>query len=142
MTFNRTWKTVALACAIVSGGLAGAPARAFAGQQVAPDNTKVNERDRQPHQKTADQQANDRTDMETTRQIRKALVADKSLSTSAHNVKIITVAGKVTLKGPVRTSAEKSAVIDKANEVAGPANVTSQLSVTGKPTTHRKSSTR
>ncbi len=142
MTFNYRWSALALGCAM-AGGLAAAPAHAWTAQQPAPDNTKVNGRDRQPAQKTADQQTNNRTDIETTRQIRKALIADKSLSTYAHNIKIITVAGKVTLKGPVHTAAEKSAVVDKANEVAGASNVTSQISVTDKAASSRhKSSTR
>ena len=83
----------------------------------------------QPNQKTADQQKNNASDLETTRQIRKAITADDSLSTDAHNVKIITVDGKVTLKGPVRTAAEKAAVFSKAVEIAGAKNVTNQISI-------------
>jgi hyperosmotically inducible periplasmic protein len=102
---------------------------AAAAQTPAPDNTKTNARDRQPSQVTADQQKNSNADLETTRQIRKALVADKSLSTYAHNVKVVTRNGKVTLKGPVRSADEKKAVEAKAVEVAGAANVTDQMSV-------------
>jgi hypothetical protein len=98
-------------------------------QQPSPDNTKVNKRDQQPNQKTADQQKNNASDLETTRQIRKAITADDSLSTDAHNVKIITVDGKVTLKGPVRTAAEKAAVFSKAVEIAGAKNVNNQISI-------------
>jgi osmotically-inducible protein OsmY len=96
----------------------------------APDNTGRNARDRQATAKTADQQSNATTDVETTRRIRRAIVADKELSTNAHNVKVITRGGKVTLKGPVRTEAEKHAVEAKAADVAGAANVTSEVSVT------------
>jgi osmotically-inducible protein OsmY len=95
-----------------------------------PDNTAVNKRDRTPAAKTADQQSNAKTDMDVTRRIRRAIVDDKSLSTNAHNVKIITHEGKVTLKGPVRTDAEKQTVEAKAIEVAGAGNVTNQISVT------------
>jgi osmotically-inducible protein OsmY len=54
---------------------------------------------------------------------------DKSLSTYAHNVKIIARDGMVTLKGPVRSEEEKRVVETKANEVAGANKVTSQLEV-------------
>jgi osmotically-inducible protein OsmY len=96
----------------------------------APDNTARNARDRQATAKTADQQSNTAADLDTTKRIRQAIVADKALSTNAHNVKIITRAGKVTLKGPVRNDAEKRTVEAKAAEVAGATNVTSQISVT------------
>jgi hyperosmotically inducible protein len=95
----------------------------------AADNSKVNVRDRKPSQVTADQQKNNKTDLDTTRQIRKSLVADKALSVYAHNVKVVTQDGKVTLKGPVRSDDEKKTVEAKAAEVAGAANVTNQMSV-------------
>jgi osmotically-inducible protein OsmY len=78
---------------------------------------------------TADQQQNNKSDLETSRQIRRAIMADKSLSTYAHNIKIVTQQGKVTLRGPVRTEAEKEVVQAKAIEVAGAANVTSAVTV-------------
>jgi hyperosmotically inducible periplasmic protein len=113
-----------IACAV----LAGSDLRAQQ-QPPAPDNTKVNTRDRKPTAVKADQQKNNKTDLETTRQIRKALVADKSLSTYAHNGKVVTQNGKVTLKGPVRSEDEKKAVEAKAAEVAGAGNVTNQISI-------------
>ncbi|MCC6590366.1 MAG: BON domain-containing protein [Bryobacterales bacterium] len=64
-------------------------------------------------------------------QIRKAVVADKSLSTYGHNVKIIATNGKVTLKGPVHTEEESKAIEAKAVEVAGAGNVTNQIAVKG-----------
>jgi osmotically-inducible protein OsmY len=64
-----------------------------------------------------------------TQQIRKAIVQDKSLSTYAHNVKIITQNGQVTLKGPVRSDDEKRALEAKATEVAGAGNVNDELNV-------------
>ena len=119
----------AAACTVIGGLLILGPVtRAHA--QTKADNTKVNQRDRQPSQVTADQQPNNRSDVEITRQIRKALVSDKSLSTYAHNVKIITKAGKVTLKGPVRSADEQKAVEAKATEIAGVGNVTSAISLT------------
>jgi osmotically-inducible protein OsmY len=94
-----------------------------------PDNTKVNERDRNPNQPTADQQKENRSDRDITQQIRKAIVKDKGLSTDAHNVKIVTQNGAVTLKGPVRSEEEKKAVEAKAAEVAGQDKVTNQIEV-------------
>ena len=78
-------------------------------QQASPsvDNTKVNERDRSKNESTADQQKDNRSDREITQQIRQSIMKDKSLSTYAHNVKIITQNGQVTLKGPVRSEDEK-----------------------------------
>lgn len=94
--------------------------------QTRPDNTAANKNDRGT---TADQQKNGRTDVETTREIRKAIVADKSLSTYAHNIKIVTRDGKVDLRGPVRSESEKDAVTAKATEVAGAGNVTATVTV-------------
>lgn len=96
-----------------------------------PDNTKVNKRDRNKAEPTADQQKNNKSDRELTKEIRKAIVADKSLSTYAHNVKIISQNGTVTLKGPVRSEDEKKAVEAKAVSVAGSASIHNELSVTG-----------
>lgn len=111
-----------------------------AGQSPAPDNSKVNARDRKPSQVTADQQKNNQSDLQTTKEIRKALVADKSLSTYAHNVKIVTRDGKVTLKGPVRSDDEKKIVEAKAADVAGATNIINQLSVAPKGQSHRTAS--
>jgi osmotically-inducible protein OsmY len=108
----------------------------------APDNTARNAQDRKTTAKTADKQSNAASDVDTTRRIRQAIVADKTLSTNAHNVKIITRAGKVTLKGPVRNDTEKHAVEAKAAEIAGTNNLTSQISVTeGSSKTHKPAGT-
>ena len=95
----------------------------------APDNTKVNKRDRAKSQPTADQAKETTSDREVTQKIRRAVVADKSLSTYAHNVKVISEHGKVTLKGPVRSEEESKNIEAKATEVAGAGNVINQLSV-------------
>ena len=94
-----------------------------------PDNTKVNDRDRNKAEPTADQQKENRPDRDITRDIRRSIVQDKSLSTYAHNVKIISQNGMVTLKGPVRSEEEKSAVEAKAADIAGKDKVISQLEV-------------
>ena len=98
-------------------------------QSPPPDNTKVNQRDRDGSQSTADQQKENANDKALARQIRQALVKDKALSTYAHNVKVISQGGQVTLKGPVRSQEEKRAVEAKAEQIAGEQNVTSQLEV-------------
>jgi hyperosmotically inducible protein len=95
-----------------------------------PDNTKVNKRDRNTGEPTADKQKMNPADRELTRNIRRSIMADKSLSTYAHNIKIISQDGAVTLKGPVKSDDEKANVIAKAVAVAGSADkVTDQISV-------------
>ena len=97
---------------------------------VKPDNTRVNKQDRDSNQPTADQQKNNASDLNLTKNIRRSIVADKSLSTYAHNVKVISQAGTVTLKGPVKSEAEKSAIVSKAVSLAGGADkVVDQMSV-------------
>jgi hyperosmotically inducible periplasmic protein len=116
---------------LLAGCLAGSGTMLAAQQSVdqnasAPaDNTKVNH----ANEPTADQQQNDQSDRDMTQQIRKSIMQDKSLSTYAHNVKIITQNGQVTLKGPVRSDDEKRTVEAKAAEIAGQDKVTSELAV-------------
>ncbi len=81
---------------------------------TAGDNSKVNQRDQNKTEPTADQQKENRSDLDLTKEIRQSLTKDKSLSTYAHNVKVIAQNGKITLKGPVRSDDEKSAVAAKA----------------------------
>jgi len=100
--------------------------------QTKPDNTATNKRDRNGNTPTADDQKNNKTDLETTRKIRRAIVKDKSLSVDAHNVKIVTRDGTVTLRGPVRSDEEQKAVVAHAAQVAGDANVKSELEVAPK----------
>jgi hyperosmotically inducible periplasmic protein len=97
--------------------------------QTQPDNTKTNKQDRATEAVTADQQKMNQPDRKITQEIRKSLMADKSLSTYAHNVKIVTQNGTVTLKGPVRSEDEKKAIVAKAAEVAGAGKVTDELTV-------------
>jgi len=100
-----------------------------AGAQTPADNTKVNTRDRAEGAATADQQKENTTDREITQKIRRALMDDKTLSTYAHNVKVVAQSGQITLKGPVRTEDEKKTVEAKATEVAGAGHVTNQLTI-------------
>lgn len=93
------------------------------------DNTEKNKRDRKDAEPTADQASNSKSDLDVTAEIRKSIMADKSLSTYAHNVKIIAQDGVVTLKGPVHSAAEKTAVEDKAMAAVGKAKVKSEIEV-------------
>lgn len=98
-------------------------------QQVPADNTKVNQRDRNQNEPTADQQKENSSDRELARQIRRAVVKDKALSTDAHNVKIIAQNGTVTLKGAVKSDEEKQAIESKATEIAGAGKVNDEIQV-------------
>ena len=95
-------------------------------QQPAPDNTKMNKDQNPP---TADQQKMNPADRAITQNIRKSIHDDANLSTYAHNIKIITQNGKVTLRGPVRSEDEKAALQSKAEAVAGAENVTNKLTI-------------
>lgn len=127
----KSTRTLVTSLGLILCGITG-PAWLIA-QAPPADNTKTNARDRQPSQVTADQQATKSSDVEITRQIRKAIVADSTLSTYGHNVKVITQKGKVTLKGPVRTTDEKAKIEAFAVGVAGATNVVNALSVVPKP---------
>jgi osmotically-inducible protein OsmY len=113
------------------------PARGEQGAGGAPpsggydaDNTGRNVRDREAGTKTPGDQGGSATDRDITAAIRRAIVADDSLSTNAHNVKIITNEGVVTLRGPVENEKERVAVAAKAQTVAGVKKVDNQLETT------------
>ena len=100
--------------------------------QYPADNTKVNQRDRNQSEPTADRQKETPADRQLAQQIRRALVKDKSLSTNAHNVKVVAQNGSVTLKGPVDSETEKQAVEAKAAQIAGSDKVTSEIQIRSK----------
>jgi hyperosmotically inducible periplasmic protein len=127
-----TKRTVVHVAFLAFVALLSASFPAFAQDNSSPpaaDNSKTNRGDTDQGAVTADQQKSNPADRETTRSIRAAIMKDKSLSTYAHNVKVITQDGKVTLKGPVRSDDEKMNVEAKAVAVAGADNVTNQLTV-------------
>ena len=122
-------KNIALVFTL-AGLILAAPSAANAQDKpAAPDNTKVNKRDRQTGAVTADQQKENTGDRELSANIRRALMEDKDLSTYAHNVKIVAENGIVTLKGPVRSQEEKKAVEAKATQIAGTGKVKSMILV-------------
>jgi osmotically-inducible protein OsmY len=97
--------------------------------QAAPDNTAVNERDRDNQTLTPGDQSNSERDLDITKRIRETVVDDDSLSFTAKNVKIITVDGHVTLRGPVKNEQERRAVEKAAVAVAGKAQVVNEIEV-------------
>ena len=123
------WAVLLVSSLGISSVLVTAPEASGQEAAPAPDNTKVNKRDQSKTEPTADQQKENSSDRDITRRIRHAVMKDKSLSGYAHNVKIITQNGMVTLKGPVRSEDDKKAVEAKAKEVAGEDKVTSELEV-------------
>jgi hyperosmotically inducible protein len=96
---------------------------------TAPDNTARNVRDRDSGTLTPLDQGSSQADVATTGQIRKEIIAAKDMSVDARNVKIITMNGHVTLRGPVRTPDEKRLIGEIANRIAGSENVDNQLEV-------------
>src|SRR6185295_19843653 len=78
------------------------------------DNSARNVRDRDDKTLTPPDQGASAADRELTAEIRRAIVGDDSLSTNAKNVKIIALNGVVTLRGPVKSAAEKATVASKA----------------------------
>lgn len=117
MNIVRNLSSVSLALAI----LFSAPA--MRAQQ--PDNSVQNKN----QTTTADNQTNAKSDRMLTQQARKAIIADKDLSTYAHNVKIIAQNGSVTLKGPVKSDEEKQKVAADVAAVVSADKITNQLTV-------------
>ena len=91
----------------------------------APDNSAQNKN----HVETADNQASSKDDRQITAKVRKVIVSDKDLSTYAHNVKVITVHGEVTLKGPVQTEDEKQKIASLASTVVSADKIVNDLTV-------------
>ena len=106
--------------------------RAAAADDYPPDNTGRNVRDRDDQTLTSEDQSEKEADRKLSQQIRAAIVEDDSLSTTAHNVKIITIDGVVTLRGPVKDVGERNAIAAKAVKIAGAGKVKNQLEPTHK----------
>ena len=134
MAFNLKYVRHSMALTLLTVSCLGAASGQNTAKtgQAAPDNTRVNDRDKSGTEATADQQKENSSDRAITQQIRKAVLQDKSLSAYAHNVKIITQDGNVILKGPVRSIEEKKAIEAMAIAVAGEDRVSSQIQVASK----------
>lgn len=96
---------------------------------VAADNTGKNERDRNDATKTAGDQSENEADRKITQEVRKSIVGDDKLSTNAQNVKIITNAGVVVLRGPIASEQERAAIVQIAQSTPGVVRVDDQLEV-------------
>lgn len=94
------------------------------------DNTAVNKRDADSKTLTPmDQAKGSRRDVELTRKIRQLIVKHKEMSSDAKNIKIITINGIATLRGPVDSAVEKSKIETLAAQVVGAGSVTNELEV-------------
>jgi osmotically-inducible protein OsmY len=122
-----------LASALVAGILTVAAVNAQGvdadAKRTAPDNTAVNASDRDAHATTPMDQSNDKEAIEVTAAIRRAVLSDKSLSTSAHNVKIVTNGNTVTIRGPVASAVEKKRVESLAVKSAAGKTVRNEISI-------------
>jgi osmotically-inducible protein OsmY len=110
-------------------GLAGLPACKKSAADPPADNTARNQRDRGVTP-TADNSGNDKADVDLTQRIRKAVMADDSLSMNAHNCKIVVNGGRVSLAGPVANDDERAKIEKIAASIAGDGKVINELEVT------------
>lgn len=122
---NSIWLSC-ISCTLALGLIAAEPEDT---KTVQPDNTEINVRDRDGKTLTPENQSYSKEDVLITKKIRRALMKDKDLSIAAKNVKIITVDGKVTLRGPVTSKSEKKGICAKAKEIAGKDSVDDQLEI-------------
>lgn len=121
---KRTSLVVAAVTAISMAAVA-------ADEKTNADNTELNKRDRSGESKTSGDQSNSSADLQTTQAVRRALMQDSQLSSTAKNIKVITANGQVTLRGPVNNAQEKAKVDQIAKSAAGGARIVDQLDVKG-----------
>src|SRR5512132_3227708 len=126
---NKT--TLLLSISLLAlGGYAGTAQPAEQTQsppaQTAPDNTGRNVRDRSGATLTPGDQSESEADRTLTQKVRQAVMADESLSTTAHTVNSISVNGIVPLRGPVNRAKEKATIDAKAQQIAGATKVDNQ----------------
>jgi osmotically-inducible protein OsmY len=113
----------------LNGNAAALPVQSPPSSSYEADNSRVNARDRSGTTLTPMDQGSSESDRKITQRIRQAVVADSSLSFGAKNVKIITIGGKVTLRGAVKTDGERMKIAAAARKVAGDAQVENFLEV-------------
>jgi hyperosmotically inducible protein len=133
---NKRKFILPIALLMLGGSVGQLPLHSASADQPAAntpaDNTGKNVRDRNDAAVTPLDQGNSKGDRTLTQRIRRAVVADKSLSTNAKNIKIISRHGMVTLRGPVKTEEERAKIAAKAQQIAGEKNVDNQLEVATK----------
>src|SRR5436189_3650803 len=128
MKLTQTIKQASLALASV--GIISLTAVA-ADEKAKADNTATNQRDRSGETNTSGDQSNSSADLKITQAVRRALMKDSELSSTAKNIKVITANGQVTLRGPVKTAQEKAKIDQIAKSAAGGAKIDDQLDVKG-----------
>ncbi|WP_084079805.1 BON domain-containing protein [Edaphobacter aggregans] len=121
---SKHWKHAASAATLVVCLAAAAPGA----MAQAPDNSAHN-KNQDNQTQSADTQSNTKSDRDITAKIRKEIMANKDLSTYAHNVKIVTKNGAVTLKGPVKSDDEKAKVAEIAANVVSADKVTNEITI-------------
>src|ERR1044072_6384110 len=122
-------KLITLSLLCISALALSASAQGQAAGDKPADNSARNERDASGDTKTSGDQSNKPEDIKITAAIRRAIVADDSLTMTAANVKIVTADGIVTLRGPVKTEAEKMKIAQIAQREAGKMKIDNQLGV-------------
>ena len=120
---------MSLAVASTASAQQSSSSTASSAPMSSPTDTAINKRDRSSQTKTSFNQPNDKADIKVAAAVRRAIVKDKSLSMSAHNLKLIAAQGVVTLRGPVKNADEKSRVESIVKNVAGVSSVDNQLDV-------------
>jgi hyperosmotically inducible protein len=120
---GSSWATAQVAAASASSSAASGQATPSA------DNTKMNRRDKGDPAQTPQTQSNAKADRELLAAVRRTIVKDKSLSVSAHNIKILVEGGVVTLRGPVKSDEEKSKVEALAKSVTGVSSVDNKVDI-------------
>jgi hyperosmotically inducible periplasmic protein len=120
------WLALSMACNSQTG-------RVEPGSSTATDSDNAARNSRERDIPTAEDQAQNRQDLEITANIRKAVISDNSLSLNAHNVKIISSSGVVTLRGPVKSEEEKALIEARAKDVKGVTQVVNLLEVESQP---------
>jgi osmotically-inducible protein OsmY len=83
----------------------------------------------QAHAAPAGARQQAQTDAEIVAKIGKALAEDKALAGYADTLKVVVSGGLVTLKGAVKSEADKKAIGQKVEAIAGEANVMNNLFV-------------
>lgn len=121
--------SITLLAGLLAVTAANAQTADSATRHEAADNTRANSADRNTDTKTPLDQSNDQDAIEVTAGIRRAVLEDKSLSTSAHNIKIVTNGNVVTLRGPVESADEKKRVEALAVKSATGKQVRNEISI-------------
>lgn len=120
---NRPWLAALVALGLLGGASIGLA------DDTRPDNSAANARDKSGDTATPIDQGTSAQDVRITQSIRKAVTDDEELSVNAHNVKIVTRDGAVTLRGPVGSAAERASIEAKAKGVTGVTRVDNQIEI-------------